>query len=265
MSAARMEPVDLHREYRGIAGILGRGSGCTPRTKARRERPAAIHRRAIPQSREIPRASQSPSGTSSAAIVADTRRRICEGGHSQCDTGSGGGQFGREIEAQLRQTGPAPQVNRLEAAETLAGFTPRYEILIGRTETPIVASAPTTFAGGAGDKARAVLPKAAADHAVEGLREPHLVPRGNRHHGVERATLYRSSPGRQTTHRTHQAEGDGAGDDDAEQRGDRQQRQANLNNVPLVGAGPDDGDTGEATHLAPRGIDLAVEIVTPIV
>jgi hypothetical protein len=29
-----------------------------------------------------------------------------------------------------------------------------------RTETPIVASAPTTFAAGAGDQARAVLPKA---------------------------------------------------------------------------------------------------------
>jgi hypothetical protein len=38
-----------------------------------------------------------------------------------------------------------------------------------------------------------------------------------------------------------------------------------LDNVTLVGAGSDDGGTGEATHLAPGGIDLAVEIVTPIV
>jgi hypothetical protein len=34
-----------------------------------------------------------------------------------------------------------------------------------------------------------------ADHAVEGLRQPaDLIARGNRHHGVERATLNRSSP-----------------------------------------------------------------------
>src|SRR5205085_11874293 len=84
-----------------------------------------------------------------------------------------------------------------------------------------------------------------ADHAVEGLRQPaNLVARGNRYHGVERATLDRGGPGQQTTHRTHQAERDGGGEDDAEQRGNSQQRQADLDNVPLVGAGSDDGGTG---------------------
>src|SRR5256885_376317 len=43
------------------------------------------------------------------------------------------------------------------------------------------------------------------------------------------------------------------------------QRQANLDNMPLIGAGSDDGGTGEPTHLAPRGINLVVEVVPPIV
>ena len=48
-------------------------------------------------------------------------------------------------------------------------------------------------------------------------------------------------------------------------RGDRQQRQADLDDALLVGAGADDGSAGEPPHLAARGVDLAVEIVAPIV
>ena len=40
---------------------------------------------------------------------------------------------------------------------------------------------------------------------------------------------------------------------------------ANRNGVPLVGACHDDGSTGQPTHLAPRGVDFTIEIVTQIV
>jgi hypothetical protein len=35
--------------------------------------------------------------------------------------------------------------------------------------------------------------------------------------------------------------------------------------VPLVGGRPDDGSTGQPTHLGPRGVDFTIEIVTQIV
>ena len=55
------------------------------------------------------------------------------------------------------------------------------------------------------------------------------------------------------------------GDDDAERTGDRQQRQADRDDALLIGAGADDRGAGEPAHLAARGIDLAVEIVAPVV
>ena len=82
---------------------------------------------------------------------------------------------------------------------------------------------------------------------------------------IERAALDRGGAEQQAAHRAHQAEGDGRGNGDAEQRGDRQQCQADRDDAPLVGASADDSRTGEPTHFAARGVDLAVEIVAPIV
>jgi hypothetical protein len=89
--------------------------------------------------------------------------------------------------------------------------------------------------------------------------------RGNRDDGVERATLDRGGAVEQAPHRADQAQGDRRSNGGPEHPGDRQKHQADFDHAPLVGACPDNGGAGEPPHLAPRRVDLAIEIVPPIV
>ena len=105
-----------------------------------------------------------------------------------------------------------------------------------------------------------------ADHVVEGLGQAaDLVARGDRDDRIERPLLDGGCAGEEAAHRPHEAGRDRGRDNQAEQTGDRQQREADFDDTLLIGAGAEDRGAGEASHFDARRLDAAVEIVAPAV
>ena len=105
-----------------------------------------------------------------------------------------------------------------------------------------------------------------ADHRVERMGETaDLVARGDRDHGVEGAILDRGGAGQQPANRFNEADSNRGGKRDPQQCCEQQQRQPDIDDAHLVGAGALDCVRGDAAHLGSRGSHPMVPIVAPLV
>ena len=83
---------------------------------------------------------------------------------------------------------------------------------------------------------------------------------------MSRGALFDSGgAGEQPPHRAHQPARHRGRDSQAEQSGDRQQRQADCDGALLIGTGGADRAARQLPHLAARRVDAAVEIVAHLV